>query len=130
MPNIAANAHEASEMTLESVRQLIRQLPGEQRQQLRVMLDEDSQPALVRPPDHACPPVIPPAEFAAKWEQERAWLAQHQHEYAGRWVALDGDRLVTAGVTAREVYAALKAAGITGTLVTRVEHPDDLSAIE
>jgi hypothetical protein len=117
-------------MTLESLRQLIRQLPGEQRQQLRSLLDEELQTMTARQFDCALPPVIPPDEFAAKWKAEPTWLENHQREYAGRWVALDGERLVTAGASAREVYAALKAAGISGTLVTRVEHPDDLPVIE
>lgn len=130
MSNIAANQQDANGLTLETLRQIIRRLPGEQRQQLRTMLAEDAPSERGSQLDLACPPAIPPAEFAAKWEQERTWLAQHQHEYAGRWVALDGDRLVATGSNAKEVYAALKAAGISGTLVTRVEHTDDLTAIE
>ncbi|NOT61402.1 MAG: hypothetical protein HOP19_14385 [Acidobacteria bacterium] len=127
MSNLATNISTLPDITWESLCQLIEQLPGERRKQLRVMLDE---PAPTAPPAPMCAPVIPPAEFAAKWEQERAWLEQHQPEYAGRWVALDGDRLILTGGNAREVYAALKAAGTSGSLVTRVEHPDDLIAIE
>jgi hypothetical protein len=37
---------------------------------------------------------------------------------------------IATGSSDRDVYAALKAAGISGSLVTRVEHPDDLSVIE
>jgi hypothetical protein len=130
MSNIAANQPDANGLTLEALRQIIRRLPGEQRQQLRTMLAEDAPSEHESQLDLTCPPAIPPAEFAAKWEQERTWLAQHQHEYAGRWVALDGNQLVATGSSAREVYAALKATGISGTLVTRVEHADDLTAIE
>ncbi|MBI1760659.1 MAG: hypothetical protein HYR56_04400 [Acidobacteria bacterium] len=130
MSNITANQPDANGLTLETLRQIIRRLPGEQRQQLRTMLAEDAPVERERQLDLASLPAIPPAEFAAKWEQERTWLAQHQHEYAGQWVALDGDRLITFGDSAKDVYAALKAAGISGTLVTRVEHADDLTAIE
>ena len=130
MSNITATQPDTNGLTLENLRQIIRRLPGEQRQQLRTMLAEDAPSESGSQLDLACPPAIPPAEFAAKWEQERTWLAQHQHEYAGRWVALDGDRLVATGSNAKEVYAALKAAGISGTLVTRVERADDLTAIE
>ncbi|MGH9850982.1 MAG: DUF5678 domain-containing protein [Blastocatellia bacterium] len=82
------------------------------------------------PIDPGTPPILPPKEFVAKWELERRWLEKNGQEYAGRWVALDGDRLLAAGSSAREVYAALKVAGISGSLVTRVEHLDDLSVIE
>ena len=29
--------------------------------------------------------------------REMAWIAEHTHEYAGQWVALDGDRLIAHG---------------------------------
>ena len=115
---------------VETIRQLIRQLPVEQRGRLRSLLDEDLKREDPRPPDPAIPPIIPPEEFAAKWELERRWLEENSQQYAGRWVALEGDQLLAAGSSAREVYAALKAAGISGSLVTRVEHPDDLPVIE
>jgi hypothetical protein len=127
MSNISANQIEP---TLDTVRQIIRQWPIEQRQRLRLLLDEDLQTENSRPLDPVAPLIIPPDEFAAKWELERRWLEDNRQNYAGRWVALDGDHLLAAGSNAREVYAALKAAGISGSLVTRVEHPDDLSVIE
>ena len=77
-----------------------------------------------------CVPIAQPAEFAAEWERTLFWLEQNKNDYAGRWVALDGDRLLVTGNSAREVYAALKTAGISGSFVTRVEHPDDLPVIE
>jgi len=29
--------------------------------------------------------------------RQMAWIAAHQEEYAGQWVALDGDRLIAHG---------------------------------
>ncbi len=118
------------EPALEPVMRLIRQLPAEMRKQLRLLLDEDLKTENSRPLDPKAPPIIPPEEFARKWELERKWVEENGQEYAGRWVALDGDHLLATGSSAREVYAALKAAGISGSLVMRVEHPDDLSVIE
>ena len=118
------------EPTLETVRHLIRQLPIEQRQRLRLLLDEDLKKEDLHLLDPVAPPVIPPEEFSAKWELERKWLEENGQKYAGAWVALDGDWLLAKGSSAREVYAALKATGISGSLVTRVEHPDDLPVIE
>jgi hypothetical protein len=127
MSNISANQIEP---TLEPVMRLIRQLPNEMRQRLRLLLDEDLKTEAPRTLDPAAPPPIPPEEFARKWELERKWLEKNGPEYAGHWVALDGDHLLATGSSAREVYATLKAAGISGSLVMRVEHPDDLSVIE
>ena|ERR1017187_5586022 len=51
---------------------------------------------------------------------ELSWLETHREQYAGRWVALEGDALLAVGDSAREVYAAI--ARHEGTpLVTRVE---------
>ncbi len=127
MSNIAANQVEPA---LEPVMRLIRQLPHEMRQRLRLLLDEDIKTEALRSLDSKAPPIIPPEEFARKWELERKWLEENGQEYAGRWVALDGDHLLATGSSAREVYATLKTAGISGSLVMRVEHPDDLSVIE
>ena len=128
MVNPSVNQNDQA--TLENIWQLITQLPDELRLRLRARLDEDLRPENPRSTDRQIPFITPPAEFAAKWEQNRQWLKEHGQEYAGRWVALDGDRLITAGDSAREVYATLKAAGISGSMVLRVEHPDDLSVIE
>lgn len=40
------------------------------------------------------------------------WLDENREKYAGQWVALDGDRLIASGSTAKEVYAKAKAEGI------------------
>ncbi|MDQ3256681.1 MAG: DUF5678 domain-containing protein [Acidobacteriota bacterium] len=37
--------------------------------------------------------------------REQRWLVEHQAEYAGQWVALLGDSLLTHGTDARQVYA-------------------------
>lgn len=64
--------------------------------------------------------VLDPAERA---RLEFRWLAENAERYTGRWVALDGDRLLAAGASAREVYAAI--GDHEGTpLVTRVEPID------
>jgi hypothetical protein len=44
--------------------------------------------------------------------QSLGWLHDHREEYAGQWVALDGDRLIASGSTAREVYLKAKAEGV------------------
>jgi Family of unknown function (DUF5678) len=38
---------------------------------------------------------------------EFRWLAVNRQRYAGRWVALDGDRLLAVADSAQEVYAAI-----------------------
>lgn len=57
---------------------------------------------------------------------ELRWLAEHRNEYAGQWVALDGDRLIAAGREARQVYEVVRQSGVDLPLVTQVEPADEL----
>jgi len=58
-----------------------------------------------------------------KFRQEMTWLAANKHRYAGRWVALDGDRLLAEGVTSKEVFAKVSA-GPNPPLVIRIEEEE------
>lgn len=58
--------------------------------------------------------------------REMQWLEEHRDEYAGQWVALDGDRLLSHGPQAREVFAAARRAGVERPLVVQVESRDAL----
>src|SRR5215207_4922661 len=40
------------------------------------------------------------------------WLHENREKYSGQWVALDGDRLIANGSTAKEVYSKAKAKGV------------------
>ena len=40
------------------------------------------------------------------------WLHENREKYPWQWVALDGDRLIANGPTAKEVYSKAKAEGI------------------
>jgi hypothetical protein len=57
---------------------------------------------------------------------ERQWLKEHGRRYAGQWVALDGERLIAHGVDAREVFAAVREAGLKSPFVMRVGGPEEL----
>lgn len=57
--------------------------------------------------------------------RELQWLREHRNEYAGQWVALDGDRLIASGPDARPVYEAARASGVDLPLVTEVEAADE-----
>ena len=40
------------------------------------------------------------------------WLDENREKYSGQWVALDGDRLIASGSTAKEVYSKAKVEGV------------------
>jgi hypothetical protein len=48
---------------------------------------------------------------APPWEQERAWLRQHAHEYSGQWIAILGDQLVVSDANLSKVLEAVKRTG-------------------
>lgn len=50
--------------------------------------------------------------IALKRAQHLAWLKAHREQYAGQYVALDGDRLVGCGSTIREAHEQARQQGI------------------
>ena len=78
------------------------------------------------------PPGKPRRKPAFRWvkpwdaSREMRWLQQHRAEYAGQWVALDGDRLIASTSSAKEAFAAADQAGVTEPLVHWIEPPGTL----
>ena len=69
---------------------------------------------------------VPPIAPEKDAKKEMNWLREHRAEYANQWVALDGDRLISAGRSAKEVHTAAKAVGVPHALIVLVEPPDAL----
>ncbi len=44
--------------------------------------------------------------------KQREWLQEHQHEYVGQWIVLDGDRLVGNGNDPLPIAEQAKAQGV------------------
>lgn len=57
-------------------------------------------------------------------KQELKWIAEHRREYAGQWVALDGDRLIAHRTDHSQVWAAAEADGEYLPLCIFIEEPD------
>ncbi len=56
--------------------------------------------------------------------QEMLWIKKHRKEYAGQWIALDGDRLVSHGLDARKVFTTASESGVEAPFFAHLE-PDD-----
>ena len=56
---------------------------------------------------------------------ESRWLSRNRREFAGHWIALEGDELLAHGLTAREVFQAVSGRP-NPPLVIRLEDADEL----
>jgi hypothetical protein len=57
---------------------------------------------------------------------EHEWIAKHQNEYEGQWVALDGDKLLAYGFDLKHVTKTAWDMGVDDALFVRAEASDDL----
>ena len=58
--------------------------------------------------------------------QEQQCLSQAGAEYAGQWVALEGDCLLSYGTDGRVVLSEARRAAVAVPFVVRVDSPDEL----
>jgi hypothetical protein len=112
-----------STFTAETILKLIEQLPPTERMRLDQMLAQQAaEPIRAKAPLDkrvACEPM-------PDRTRELEWIKSHKHEYAGQWVALEGDRLVVASPNRLDISTALKTAGAKRPLIHRISSPDDL----
>jgi hypothetical protein len=63
---------------------------------------------------------------ANKRAQHLAWLKAHREEYAGQYVALDGDRLAGSGKTMREANEQAQQQGVTHPFLVHIPSEQDV----
>jgi Family of unknown function (DUF5678) len=97
-----------NQATFDQVFNIVQQWPASEREKLIRALSSESRERIV----------------SKDRSRENQWLADHQREYIGQWVALEGDRLIAHGEDAAEVFAAADASGIERPMVIYVEDPD------
>ncbi len=71
-------------------------------------------------PEKTLPPVRRAHLPAVDRTREVEWIAQHRREYLGKWVVLDGDRLIGHGVDPGPLVEKARSQGIKRPLVVRV----------
>ena len=110
-----------SDATLEKIISDIRSLSPAQQETLRRLLN-GSPIVIGQVPE---PPFVPriistnaPIKDRTK---ENEWLRQHRDEYAGQWVALDGDQLLGHSSRFEDVAQAAEEAGVPDALIFIVE---------
>lgn len=90
----------------------------------RVMLEEKLKSQGQRNGSSAVPRVMANNLAIKDRSREAQWLQKHRDEYAGLWVALDGERLIAKGDNLKQVATAARRLGAPDALMVQVE-PDD-----
>lgn len=104
--------------TFEQALAVVQSLPLEDKQRLRQWLIEEEL-KLTRQNGAVAAP------SALHREREMQWLAEHEGEYAGQWLALDGDRLLSHGKDPHKVRGEARAKGVETPFVVFAENPDE-----
>jgi hypothetical protein len=66
------------------------------------------------------------ADLTATGAREQEWLRSHWREYAGKWIALCGNRLLAEAGGAREALEKARAAGVKFPFLVHVTGPSEL----
>ncbi len=109
-----------AQATAELILAEIAALPSEEREKLKTLLNR--RPATVQ--DQGMPSVFIPPFDAEDATPSLKWIEEHRAEFAGQYVALDGDRLVAHGSAPQEIIAAVRASGLNGLFFTLVQSAD------
>ncbi len=108
--------------TIEQIIEEVRQLPSEERRLLREALDHEEQAESEAPSSTNV--ALPSANTAETKRRQRVeWLKQHQAEYAGKYVALDGGHLLGVGMTYPEAAQAARSSGAERPYIDYVPVP-------
>lgn len=103
--------------TVENAIEIIRQLPPPEREKVREWIDEENQKAQAETEDKK-------AELERRNERFRRalqWIEEHKEEYDGKFIVLDGDKLVASGSDSKTVYEEARAKGYRSPFLTRVK---------
>jgi Family of unknown function (DUF5678) len=103
--------------TFEHAKEVARALLPEYKRRLRQWLFEEEQR------QNGCAADSAP-QSTPDFEREQHWLSEHQREYVGQWVALDGDRLLSHGEDLNRVFNKAQAQGVKAPFTAFIEDPN------
>lgn len=109
-----------SQATLEQAIKVVKALLPEDRDRLKKWLQEEEQ----RGSEKQLQEELQLKE--ARFRQALKWIDEHHTEYLNQWVALDGDRLLSHGTNAKQVYEEAQALGIEVPLLHRISETDNM----
>lgn len=96
---------------LQQVIESIQQLPASEQEKVLHWLEEQRKPRFAE---------IDWQERNEKFQKALKWIEENRQQYLGKWVCLDGDKLIAAGDDAKEVYAQARAKAIEIPFIEQV----------
>lgn len=105
-------------VTFEQALAVVQSLPLKDKQRLRQWLVEEERKLAGQNGADAAP-------SALHREREMQWLTEREAVYAGQWLALDGDRLLSHGEDPHKARAEARAMGVESPFVVFAEGPDE-----
>ncbi|HLM03205.1 MAG TPA: hypothetical protein VK400_19285 [Pyrinomonadaceae bacterium] len=100
---------------LEQVTNLIRNLPLEDLDKVREMIDEERR---LKQIDEA--KKLKLQEEIEKFKKSEKWLAENREKYMNQWVCLEGDELIAYGADALEIDRQAREAGIKAPFLEHI----------
>ena len=100
---------------LQQVIESIQQLPVNEQEKVLHWLEEQRKPRSAE---------IDWQERNGKFQKALKWIEENRQQYLGKWVCLDGDKLIVSGDDAREVYAEAKAKGINIPFIEQIREEE------
>lgn len=97
------------QLTTSEVIEAIRTLPRAEREKIRRTLETEkmAQDARVQ-------------EDIGQYKLSRKWIEEHNEEFLGQWVCLEGDKLIAHDADALEVNRQARAAGIESPFIVQM----------
>lgn len=99
----------------EQVIESIQQLPTTEQEKVLHWLEEKRKP---RPTDKTW------NERIEKFHLAMRWIDEHRQEFLGKWVCLDGDKLISYGEDAKQVYVEAKSKDIKIPFIEQVREEE------
>jgi Family of unknown function (DUF5678) len=116
-------------ITAENILHLIEQMPPNEQLKLKQLMEQRT---AMQSPSKAANGATSPKQRDKKpipdSTREMRWIAKHQREYIGQWVALDGNRLIAASKNHEEVSALADADGAYLPMFAYIDDPDKIYA--
>lgn len=100
-------------------------LTPQEKSELAKFLSEQIEPPSARCETNPNQSVLEPNDSVRKRAAHMAWLKAHREEFAGKYVALDGERLVGSGPSIREAREEARRQGIDRPFLVHVSSEHD-----